>query len=835
MLASGRPDEKTLDQVFQRVLSVLSERYAPEQTPHVEEIQNIVEQSLMHFNLYEVAKAYVIYRKDRERIREEKKRILGKDHVDEVDKAFSLNAISLLAERYLQRDASRRLIETPKQLFQRIAALVVLSDLLHDPRVFEKNGGQAPWPLDEFDSADHEGKMGLGRGADGRFEVTWSRYHLERMRRLYEELNQQGTMRLSWADLIGRLAGGDFEDHYPRYREYYEPLVERRFLPNSPTLFNAGARLGQLSACFVLPIEDSIQSIMKAATDAAIIFKSGGGIGINYSPLRPEGDSVSSTGGVASGPVSFMRIIDTVTDVVKQGGKRRGANMGILDVGHADVEKFIRSKEATDRFENFNISVLIPPEFWQYYDQGKPWPLRNPRDGASWETVDPRGLLREMATLAWRTADPGVLFLDNINKHNPLKQSWGDIRCTNPCGEEPMYPYESCNLGSINVYAFVRREDRRTSVDWDGLAQAIRSATRFLDNIIDLNHYPLPEIERVSKATRRIGLGIMGLADLLYALGVPYNSEEGFNLMSRMAEFFAYHSAQASLRLSRERGRFPLFNQSSYRDGNFSFEGFLHPESWRVDWKKLGEEVRRDGLRNSHTMTIAPTGSISMLADVASGFEPQFAIVFEKHVSVGTFYYTDIEFERQLHEAGRSAGTLLKKIADNGGSLQGLDEVLEPLRRSFLVAYDIPWWDHVRAQFEVQKWVSAAVSKTINMPVWASVEEVEKAFLFAYRLGLKGITVYRDTSKGEQVLRTQTQRQNRHVSVTPNGTIEMMRNLGIEPPKDVIPPEMIQARARQVLGGTAGARCPSCGSHNLSFQEACEKCLDCGWSTCVIG
>jgi len=858
MVHVNRYDEESLRKVVNHVLELIAEKYGAEKIPHVEEIQDIVELSLVKFDLYEVAKAYILYRKEREKIREEKKKILEKDYVDEVDKAFSLNALRLMASRYLLKDEEGKLREDPKHMFQRVAALIVISDILHDPEIFDKNYGQRKHPHEDFSPDEYEGKLGLGRKPDGSYEVTWNRWHLERMKALYDELNEERAMKCSWSEFLKMLEDGKFEKYYRNFKEYYDLMVGKKFMPNSPTLFNAGTRLGQLSACFVLHIDDNLESIMRAAQDAALIFKSGGGVGINYSRLRPEGDIVFSTFGVASGPVSFMRIIDVVTDVVKQGGKRRGANMGILEVWHPDVETFIKSKEREGFLENFNISVLLTPDFWRHYEVGEPYPLVNPRDGKVWRKVDPRRLLRTIAEMAWKTGDPGVLFLDNMNKRNIFLEKLGPIRSTNPCGEQPLYPFESCNLGSINVYAFVKRDFNGVKIDWDELARVVKLAVRFLDNVIDVNKYPLKQIEYRTKRSRRIGLGVMGVADALFALGIPYNSEEGFSFMSRLAEFIAYHAYLASAELARERGPFPLYWESAYPRGEMPVEGFYHPEWWTLDWSKVIEEIKRHGIRNSHVMTVAPTGSISMLVDASSGLEPQFALVYEKRVTVGTFYYIDAEFERQLKERGLYNDTILKKIADNGGSVQGLEEIPEDLREVFLTAYDIPWWDHIRAQYEFQKWIDASVSKTINMPAWVSVDDVLKAYLFAYKLGLKGLTIYRDTSKAAQVLVTPSQRSSRYVALTPNKTIELMRSLGVEPPRPEAEevndaerkkrmlqlvyageePSSVEPRAEREPASKplikSYEKCPECGSPNLHYQEGCVKCLDCGWTSCII-
>ncbi|MEM3857344.1 MAG: adenosylcobalamin-dependent ribonucleoside-diphosphate reductase [Thermoprotei archaeon] len=832
--AVGLRDEKLIDGVYARVLDGLSTRFGKDGKPHVEDIQDLVERTLVEFNLYEVAKAYVVYRKEHEKVREEKKRILGAE-LDEVDKSLSVNAIHLLASRYLLRDASGKLIEKPRQMFQRVAALVAVIDLVYDPDVYEPAG--RPGSMSGVDPGfTDESHVELA------FEVGGERYtlgseHFERLRRLYAEQAGAGRMKLDWNGFLNWADREGMKKYSNRFREYYEIMAKRVFIPNSPTLFNAGTKLGQLSACFVLPVEDSLESIMDAAKKAALVFKSGGGVGINYTPVRPEGDRVSSTGGVASGPVSFMRIIDTLTDVVKQGGKRRGANMGILEVSHPDIEKFVLVKNVPGFLENFNLSVLVTPEFWEHYKAGKPWPLVNPRDGSLWGEVAPAKLFMDIARSAWKSGDPGLVFFDNINRDNPLLESLGPIRSTNPCGEEPLYPYESCNLGSINLYAFVRRDENGPVFDWEEVKRVVSLATRFLDAVIDVNKYPLPEIEEVTKKTRRVGLGIMGLADTLYALGIPYNSEEGFEFMSKVTEYISYYSLIESTNLAKERGCFPLFASSSYARGELPFEGYRHREWWTLDWTKVSELVRL-GVRNSHTMSVAPTGSISMIADVSSGLEPQYAIVFEKNATVGKFYYVDPEFDLQVVTRGLNRDKLLEAVAANGGSLQALNGVPDDMKKVFLTAYDVPWWDHVRAQFEVQKWVSAAVSKTINMPAWVEAEDIGSAYLFAHRLGLKGVTVYRDTSKGSQVLATPTRRMGGYPPQPENNTLRMMSELEVSsisgPRPKATPVKRMLELAVTSEERIEYARCPVCGSANLANQEGCVKCLDCGWSNCIL-
>ncbi|MGQ9596993.1 MAG: adenosylcobalamin-dependent ribonucleoside-diphosphate reductase [Thermoproteota archaeon] len=844
MVSVKQYDEKTLDTVVNYVSSVLNEKFERGETPHVEDIQDIVEFALMKFDLYDVAKSYILYRKERERIREEKKALLQKSFVDEVDKEFSVNAIRLLVNRYLLKDENGKLVESPKQLFQRVALTVIIPDILHDPRVFSKEGSLPAFPREEFNTSQYANGLGLGKSGNG-YAAAWNEHHLERMKALYDELNSQGRMKVSWSGFLGMLLSGEFENYHENFKAYYDLMVSRKFMPNSPTLFNAGTRLGQLSACFVLDVEDNIESIMNAATQAAIIFKSGGGIGINYSKLRPAGDIVSSTSGVASGPVSFMRIIDTVTDVVKQGGKRRGANMGILEVDHPDVETFITAKSERGKLENFNISVLIKDDFWVHLEKDASHPLVNPRKGKVWKTVRARDLFWKIAEMAWRTGDPGVIFLENINRRNILVKHKGPIKSTNPCGEEPLYPYESCNLGSINLYAFVKKKGKETYFDWEEYAKAIRIALRFLDNVIDVNRFPIMEIEHETKQTRKVGLGIMGLADMLFALRIPYNSEEGFKLMNRIAEYLTFHAMKESCKLSKERGPFPLYSNSSYPDGEMPIEGFYHEDWQMLPWHELQHEIKGFGIRNAEVTTIAPTGSISMLVDVSSGVEPQFALIYEKRVSVGTFYYVDVEFEKALNENGLYEEKMLKLISDNGGSLVGLDSIPRELTDVFLIAYDIPWWDHVRAQAEFTKWVCAAVSKTINMPSWVTVEDVWKAFTLAHVMGVKGVTIYRDGSLPSQVLVTPSSKLGKYVKIVSNSTIEIARSLGVDvkmfedeskstPSKTIVNVEKPVLIVNRTSDANMYVECPSCGGKRLIKEGGCLTCLDCGWSICPV-
>ncbi|MDH5459774.1 MAG: vitamin B12-dependent ribonucleotide reductase [Candidatus Bathyarchaeota archaeon] len=503
---------------------------------------------------------------------------------------------------------------------------------------------------------------------------------------------------------------------------FYGMMARFEFLPNSPTLFNAGTELGQLSACFVLPAEDSLESIFTAVKNMALIEKSGGGVGFDFSKLRPEGDIVKSTKGVASGPVSFMRVFDAATEVIKAGGKRRGAMMGVVRADHPDIIEFITSKQKPGVLSNFNISVAVTDDFMKTLEEDEEYWLINPRSKEKVRKLKAKDFWNLMAKSAWESGDPGVIFLDEINRHNPIPEI-GRIEATNPCGEQPLLPYESCNLGSINLSRMVENG----KIDGDKLRETVRNAVHFLDNVVDANKFPLQEIERVTKANRKIGLGVMGFADMLIKLGIPYDSEGALKLAEKIMKFVTQEARKKSMELGEERGSFPNFDKSVLKD-------------------------KYHGMRNATITTIAPTGSISIIAGCSSGIEPLFAISFMRKVLEGTrLFEINPLFEMIAKERGFYSAGLLEEIARTG-SVQRIEGVPEDVKRVFVTALDIsPEW-HVRMQAAFQKFTDNAVSKTVNLPQDATIGDVKKVFWLAYRLKCKGITVYRYGSKPEQVL-----------------------------------------------------------------------------------
>jgi len=639
--ATKTEDGKVAKKLSDEVVEIVAKKFEG-RIPGVENVQDVLEEVLIKNGYAEVAKAYILYRQRRAEARAAKAMFGVTD-----DLKLTVNAIRVLQRRYLLRDEQGNIIETPSQMFRRVAKAVAEADKLYDKRA---------------DTTKTEEK-------------------------------------------------------------FYRMMANLEFLPNSPTLMNAGTPMGQLSACFVLPVEDSIVGIFDALKAMALIHQSGGGTGFSFSRLRPAGDIVKSTKGVASGPVSFMRIFDASTDVIKQGGKRRGANMGILRVDHPDILQFITAKAREGALTNFNISVGVTDAFMEAVENDQEYELINPRTGKPERKLRAREVFDLIVNMAWRTGDPGLVFLDEINRHNPTPEL-GQIDGTNPCGEVPLLSYESCNLGSINLVKMIKDGE----IDREKLRETVRTAVHFLDNVIDVNKYPIPEIEKLTKMTRKIGLGVMGFAEMLLELRIPYNSEEALAKAEDVMKFISEEGRKMSVELAEQRGSFPAFKGSI--------------------WEKRGHKK----MRNATVTTIAPTGTISIIAGTTSGIEPLFAIAYIRNVMSGVqLLEVNPTFERIAEERGFYNRELLTKLSKLG-SISKVDEIPEDIRRVFVAAFDVaPEW-HVRMQAAFQKYVGNAVSKTVNLPHHATPDDVRKVYLLAYKLRCKGITIYRYGSKAEQVL-----------------------------------------------------------------------------------
>ena len=610
-------------------------------TPGVEAVQDLVEQGLMKAGYGPIARAYILYRERRAEMRQAKAALGLRD-----DLKFPINAMEVLKKRYLIKDDGRNVVETPGELFRRVARHVA--------------------------------------GAEKRFRSAVSASEAE--------------------------------------ETFYDMMRELTFLPNSPTLMNAGTALGQLSACFVLPVDDSIDGIFGALRHMAKIHQSGGGTGFSFSHLRPKGDLVRTTKGEASGPVSFMSIFDAATGVIVQGGRRRGANMGILRCDHPDVMEFIEAKIDRGRFANFNLSVAVTDRFMDAVRRNGGFDLVNPRTGKKDRTVRARTIFDLIVYGAWRTGDPGLIFTDTVNRRNPTP-ALGRIEATNPCGELPLLPYESCNLGSVNLARMVRNG----RPDWERMAETIRWGIRFLDDVIEVNNFPLEEIAAITRANRKVGLGIMGFADMLIRLGIPYNSREAELFARRLMAFIRRESLKASSQLAAERGVFPNYAQSIYARKNLP-------------------------LRNATVNTVAPTGTISIIAGCSSGIEPLFAISYVRNVLSGTrLFEINPIFETVARARGIYKREILAEIA-RWGTLRRIRGIPRDVKRVFVTAFDVEPEQHLRIQAAFQEHCDNSVSKTINLPAEATIDDVRNIYLMAHRLKCKGITVYRYGSRAEQVL-----------------------------------------------------------------------------------
>jgi ribonucleoside-diphosphate reductase alpha chain len=575
-----------------------------------------------------------------------------------------------------------------------------------------------------------------GAGFLKREELVLSENARTVLKRRYLRKDSEGRLQETPEQMFRRVARhvagaeknyGD-EGHVKGIEErFYRLMTEFKFLPNSPTLMNAGRSLGQLAACFVLPVEDSMEGIFDALKNAALIHKSGGGTGFSFSRLRPKNSKVGTTGGVASGPVSFMKILNTATEQVKQGGTRRGANMAMLRVDHPDVLEFITSKKNNRDLNNFNISVGITDAFMEAVKKEDNYDLIDPRDDNKRGELSALEVYYALVRQAWENGDPGVVFLDRMNRDNPTP-AIGDIESTNPCGEQPLLPLEACNLGSVNLARFVTEKDGEPSIDYDGLKETVRLSTRFLDDVVAVSRYPLPEIEKMARGNRKVGLGVMGFADMLYRMKIPYDSERALDLAEDVMAFVQEEAREASRDLARQRGVFPNFDRSIYRD------------------------MDNCRYRNATTTTIAPTGTLSIIAGCSSGIEPLFALTFVRRV-MDNDELTEVNpyFEGIARERGFYSPELMEAIS-RSGSIRHMEGIPDDVKELFVTAHDVtPEW-HVRMQAAFQKYTDNAVSKTVNLPRDATVDDVMKVYDLAYQMGCKGVTIYRDGSKENQVL-----------------------------------------------------------------------------------
>ena len=595
--------------------------------------------------------------------------------------------------------------------------------------------------------------------------------------------------------------------------EYYEMITNRYFMPNSPTLMNAGRELGQLSACFVLPVEDSLEGIFEAIKNTALIHKSGGGTGFSFSRLRAKNSVVKSTMGVSSGPVSFMEVFNAATEAVKQGGTRRGANMGILRVDHPDILEFINCKNDTSRLNNFNISVAITDKFMEALKKGTDYELINPNNGTVAGTMSAKHIFDLIVDSAWRTGEPGIIFIDTMNVDNPTPQL-GQIESTNPCGEVPLLPFEACNLGSINLGLMV--EDGK--INWDKLAEVTRLSIRFLDDVITVNNYPLPKIAEMVSNNRKIGLGVMGWADMLMKMETSYSSEEGVKLGAQVMEFIDYHSKVESIELAKKRGSFANFKGSIYDNQHFLENKYKGKSAGMITddmWKDLDEQIEKFGIRNATTTCIAPTGTISMIASASGGIEPLFGLVFMRNIMDGTeMLEVNPIFKEYAINHGIYSEELMRKISEEG-TIAHIEGVDDKTKQIFVTAHDVtPYW-HVKMQAAFQLHTDNAVSKTVNFVESATREDIENTYMLAYENHLKGITVYRNNCRPIQPMNLTKKKEE---------TKQVEEEIAVQ--------EEPTAEEYNPTGEIKTVVCPECGT-KIQMAEGCFICPGCGYSGCA--
>ena len=621
-------------------------------------------------------------------------------------------------------------------------------------------------------------------------KIKLSQNALKVLEKRYLKRDKNGNSTETTEDMFKRVANVISEGNTALEKEFYNAMAEFYFMPNSPTLMNAGRELGQLAACFVLPVEDSLADIFETIKNTALIHQSGGGTGFSFSRLRPKNSIVKSTMGVSSGPVSFMEVFNAATEAVKQGGTRRGANMGILRVDHPDILEFIECKSDCTKLNNFNISVAITDKFMEALKNDEEYELINPQNKLVSKKLNAKKVFDLIIEKAWQNGEPGIIFIDRINKDNPTPHI-GEIESTNPCGEVPLLPYEACNLGSINLGKMINGG----KLDWNLLEKTVRTAIRFLDNVITVNNYPLPQIKEMVQNNRKIGLGVMGWADLLNSLEISYASKEGVQLAGQVMEFIDYVSKCESVKLAKEKGKFKNFEGSVYDNENYLYNKFKGKSFGKISdekWLELDKKIKENGIRNATTTCIAPTGTISMIASASGGIEPLFGLVFSRLILDGTeMLEINPIFEQYAKNHGFYSETLMKEIAKTG-SIAHVDEFPQTVKNIFVTAHDIaPYW-HVKMQAAFQLHTDNAVSKTVNLQENATKQDIADIYMLAYENNLKGITVYRNNSRTFQPM---------------------------------------NINDKDITNIQTTKKCPECG-FEIQMAEGCFICPQCGYSGC---
>lgn len=830
----------------------------------IERIQDIVEMALVKEGYFQVAKDYILYRDEKAKLREQKMKLLDVDSLSEVEKRYSYNALRIFKERYLLKDNEGNIVERLDDLFKRVAVASGIMEVLYDERFFDKEGNhKRPYDNNSYYSRlerMQEEIKDIDYKEINKYHscIQWgdfiiNPFHIERLFARYIELCDEHCVLESWGDIYNSLIEDKSiqQKYLKQIQKYYDLMAHKVFLPNTPTLMNAGTRLGQLSACFVIDTEDDINSLADLYKDVMLISKSGGGVGCNYSKLRPQGDIVKSTGGQSSGVISFMSIVDTITDVVKQGGKRKGANMGILNSNHPEILKFIKIKNNVSKlFENFNISINVDEDFMKAFFEDKDYELTF--KGQSHGSINAKSMMNMVINNVWETGDPGMVFSKNINSNNFLAKYVGKLLdSTNPCGEQSLNPYESCTLGSINLTKFAENGKFNS----EKFMATVSVCAQFLDGVLDANKYPVEKINDTTKATRRIGLGYMGLGDLMTQLGVQYNSGKGFTLSEYITALMSGVALYTSVHIANIKGSFPAYYDKGYEEfrNKLPINAIIKPEYTEELMRRLPEisdivgnliqideyykaiPIEEMGLRNAHQTTLAPTGSLSMFADVSNGIEPVFSHGFTKKITIGDFDYVNKFLEEALRKEGIYSEQLVKKIVKDHNGRVNLPEIPQHLKDVFITAMEIHPYDHIMIQALCQRWISNSIAKTINSPNDVSPKDIEHCYVLAWASGCCGTTLYRDGSKHTQVLYNNSIEKKKSNLKTSDFTVNFIRNLDI-------PNEYRDELLKSCEHGDGGqptddsiqtntiTYCPSCGAGN-SLQtngSRCQLCKACG-------
>lgn len=873
--------EKKQDMAMLLTKMVISKiKSDPSKEYTVEDIQDIVQLVLVENKFVEALMAFYSYRKTKSELREEKMKILNTKVLDPLSKKLRKNQLTVLADRYLLKDSEKKPRELPSALFKRVATTVAIVDMIHDPMIYNNRKDAQKNLKYPFQDTYEQHYRDINEQLFNKYASLFTKYglnehHVERLVYILVDAWRAGTVDI--AKLIWYKSGEKpgqqalvvtkptleillkkyFGEGNAYVNRYYEAMSECKLMLNTPAMANFGRPLGGGNACFVLRMEDDLKAIGDINARVMLIYKKMGGVGINMSNIREEGSPVADIPDGATGPISWLEIIDYITQKIKAGTGRRGANMGILDYDHPDIEKFITFKNEKGNLENFNISVGLQKEFFDFLKDtaDKSYPLVSRYDGSVKSKVNAQTIWDMITYSAWKSAEPGVLFFDNANAYNTLAELRGPLNTTNPCGEQYLYPNDSCTLGSVNLEKFVDDNGKFMEVEY---YQTCKLLTHMLDNVITISRYPDGIIEQETKNMRRVGAGIMGLANALILMRVRYNSEEGYAWMSSICKWLQEASIEESTELAEQRGTCFWWDELVKFQPNRTKESLVRDRvEGLIELEDSYSCIEHHGMRNMETTTIAPTGTISMITDTSTGLEPIFAIAYEKKTRTKSYRYVNELFVRDLKKLGIYSEELLQKVIKNYSSCQGIDEIPQWMQEVYIGAVDMHALDHLRAQRECGQYIGNSISKTINMPNDATPEDVKLAYYVAHLWGLKGVSIYRDGSRHEQIIHIEGDKTPRKLHPSVYAVKELRKSLESDPyGRELLKPWTGIVTTLRVNGSDIEAldvnitidpiehdqqdsqhiqqevECPKC--HNISMvpQDACMICLNCGHSPC---